>query len=161
MCTNHAFPPTIFTNKHKHRHPPRGAAHNSPSPKAMRLRNCNTAGNGNITAFISIPYCAKHDLPSPTDSRFLISGPQFPIPDSQFPIPDPRFLISDSAISDSQFPIPDSQFPVPNSRFPIPNPQFQIPNSRFPIYNTPSPTEFRFPIYSSRVSNMVSSGRGV
>ncbi len=35
----------------------------------FRPHNCNTAGNGNITAFISIPYCAKHDLPSPTDSR--------------------------------------------------------------------------------------------
>ena len=33
--------------------------------------NTYTAGNGNFTSFISIPYCANHDLPSPTDFHFL------------------------------------------------------------------------------------------
>ena len=42
-------------------------SHNSPSPKAMPPHNTYTAGNGNFTSFISIPYCANHNLPSPTD----------------------------------------------------------------------------------------------
>ena len=43
----------------------------SPSPKAMSTHNTYTAGNGNFTSFISIPYCANHDLPSPTDFHLL------------------------------------------------------------------------------------------
>ena len=74
-------------------------SHNSPSPKAIRPYNFNTAGNGNITAFISIPYCAKHNLPSPTDFRF-------PVPGFRFPFSDSRFTVSDG------FPIPDSRFTV-------------------------------------------------
>ena len=27
----------------------------------------DTAGNGNLASLIPIPYCANHDLPSPTD----------------------------------------------------------------------------------------------
>ena len=46
-------------------------SHNSPSPKAMPTHNTYTAGNGNFTSFISIPYCANHDLPSPTDFHLL------------------------------------------------------------------------------------------
>ena len=42
-------------------------SHNSPSPKAMPTHNTYTAGNGNFTSFISIPYCANNNLPSPTD----------------------------------------------------------------------------------------------
>ena len=81
-------------------------SHNSPSPKAMRPHNCNTAGNGNITAFISIPYCAKHNLPSPTDCRF-------PIPNFQHTVSDGfrfRFPISNTpAPTEFQLPISSSR----------------------------------------------------
>ena len=71
---------------------PRGDGHNSPSPKAMPIHDKYTAGINKLRLWASLvnPYCAKHDLPSPTDFQF--PGSQFPthrlrrIPDYRFPV---------------------------------------------------------------------------
>ena len=34
----------------------------------------DTAGNGNFASLIPIPYCANHNLPSPTDTHFQFTA---------------------------------------------------------------------------------------
>ena len=139
-------------------------SHNSPCPKAMRPHNCNTAGNGNITTFISIPYCAKHNLPSPTDfpiSCFLFSHtPRDAGHNSPSPKAMPIHYKYTAGINKLR--LWASLVNPYCAKHDLPSPtDFQFPGSQFPTHRLRRISHSRFPIYSSRVSNMVSSGRGV
>ena len=92
-----------------------------------------TAGINKLRLWASLvnPYCAKHDLPSPTDSQLPFPNFQHTVSDG---IPNFQHTVSDGF----KLPVPDFQHTVSDG----------IPG-------------FRIPIYSSRVSNTVSSGRGV
>ena len=93
---------------------PRGDGHNSPSPKAMPIHDKYTAGINKLRLWASLvnPYCAKHNLPSPTDF-------QLPVPDFQHTFSDGfRFPVSGFLVYRlRRFPI--SRFPVFDSGFTV------------------------------------------
>ena len=97
---------------------PRDAGHNSPSPKAMTIHDKYTAGINKLRLWASLvnPYCAKHDLPSPTDSVSPFPGSQFPTHRLRR-ISNCRFPISNTpSPMDFQLPVSESRFTVPGCR---------------------------------------------